>query len=67
MQYIIEIRTAEQKKSSYRIEAASEQEALERLKLRLPPEKRDTFTVDSLRIDLTTVGVDDPYGIFGEE
>ncbi len=67
MRYIIETRTPEQKKSTYRIEASSESEALERLKLRFPPELREAITVDSMKIDLTTVGNDDPYGLFGGE
>lgn len=67
MQYVIETRTAEGKKRTFRIDASGESEALERLKLRLPPDQRDTIIVDSMKIDLTTVGRDDPYGVFGGE
>jgi hypothetical protein len=67
MQYVIEIRTAESKKQTFRIDASSESEALSRLKLRLPPDQRETVVVDSMKIDLTTVGSDDPFGVFGGE
>ena len=64
MTYIIDILTAEKKKQSFRIEAKDESEAKERLKLRLPPNKRENFTIESIKIDMTTVGMDDPFGTF---
>lgn len=67
MQYIIEIRVGDRQKRSYRIDAEDEAQALERLKLRLPPEQREDFVIDELKIDMTTVGVEDPYGVFGGE
>lgn len=63
MTYLIDILTDE-KKQSFRIEAKSEEEAKERLKLRLPPDKRESFTIKSIRIDMSTVGTKDPFGTF---
>jgi hypothetical protein len=67
MQFIIEIRVDEHQKRTYRIDADDEAEALERLKLRLPPTQRDNFVIDELKIDMTTVGIEEPYGAFGGE
>jgi hypothetical protein len=67
MQYLIDIRIGEKPKRTYRIDAANEDEAMERLKLRLPPHQRDTITIDAIKIDMTTVGNDEPYGVFGTE
>ena len=66
MTYIIDIRI-DDKKRSYRIEAKSEEEAKERLGLRLPPAQRDFVIIDSIKIDMTTVGDEAPYGEFGDE
>lgn len=66
MTYIIDIHIKD-KKRSYRIEARNEAEAKDRLKLRLPLTERDTFTIDTLKIDMTTVGNEDPFGTFGGE
>ena len=67
MQYIVDIRINEGPKRTYRIDAKTEEEALERLKLRLPPQQRDAFVVDMIKIDPATVVDEDPYGIFGGE
>lgn len=64
MTYLIDILTAEKKKHSFRIEAKSENEAKERLVLRLPPDKRENFSIESIKIDMSTVGKDDPFGTF---
>lgn len=66
MTYIIDIRI-EGKQRSYRIEARGEEEAKERLKLRLPPNQREDITIDAIKIDMTTVGDEAPYGEFGGE
>ena len=66
MRYIIDIRI-DGKSRTYPVEASSEGEAIERLKLRLPPHQREHFDVDSIKIDMATVGTDDPYGSFGGE
>ncbi|HHD83508.1 MAG TPA: hypothetical protein ENK93_01405 [Campylobacteraceae bacterium] len=67
MTYLIEILTEEKKKQTFRVEAGSETEAKERLKLRLPPHKRESFTIASMKIDMSTVSDEDPYGVFGGE
>ncbi|MDA3946327.1 MAG: hypothetical protein PF439_06570 [Helicobacteraceae bacterium] len=67
MQYLIDIRINEGRKRTYRIDAKTEEEALERLKLRLPPQQRDVFVVDMIKIDPATVVDEDPYGVFGGE
>lgn len=67
MTYLIDILTAEKKKQSFRIEARSEDEAKERLKLRLPPDKRENLTIVSIKIDMSTVSMEDPFGSFGGE
>ncbi len=67
MQYLIDVRIDGGKKSTFRIDGKSEEQALERLKLRLPPQQRDNFTVDAVRIDPATVGDEEAYGVFGGE
>lgn len=66
MIFIIDIRIEEQKRT-YKIEAKDEAQAKERLMLRLPPDQRDTLTIDSIQIDPSTVGDDEPYGSFWGE
>ncbi len=67
MQYLIDIRINEGAKRTYRIDAKTEEEALERLKLRLPQQQRDAFVVDMIKIDPATVVDEDLYGVFGGE
>ena len=67
MQYLIDIRIDGRKKSTFRVDAKSEEQALERLKLRLPPQQRDSFIVDAVRVDPASVGDEEPYGVFGGE
>ena len=67
MQYIITIRIGEGQKRTYRIDASGEEEAKERLKLRLPPAQRENFVIDEFKIDMSSVGVEEPYGTFGGE
>jgi len=67
MQYLIDIRIDGSKKSTFRVDAKSEEQALERLKLRLPPQQRDSFIVDAVRVDPASVGDEEPYGVFGGE
>ncbi len=64
MTYLIDILTDDKKRQSFRIEAKNEEEARERLKLRLHPDKRECFTVESIKIDMRTVGIKDPFGTF---
>jgi hypothetical protein len=67
MEYIIDMRLGEKTKRTYRINAKDEEEAKERLKLRLAPQHREEVIIDSIRLYQTTLGDDDPYGIFGDE
>lgn len=67
MEYIIDMRLGEKTKRTYRISARDEEEAKERLKLRLAPQHRETMIIDSIRLYQTALGDEDPYGIFGEE
>jgi len=67
MDFLIDIRTDNERTQSFRVEAESESQAIERLKLRLHPAKRDNLVVDSIKIDMTTVGDADPYGVYSGE
>ena len=67
MEFVFDIRIDERQKRTYRIKAKDEDEALERLKLRLPPSQRDNVVIDDLKIDMTTVGIEEPYGTFSGE
>ncbi len=67
MQYLVDIRINEGSTRTYRIDAKTEEEALERLKLRLPPQQRDAFVVDLIKIDPASITDEEPYGIFGGE
>jgi len=63
MRYLIDVRV-EGKTRLYPIDASNEGEALERLKLRLPPHQRDTVIIDSIAIDPASIPDEDPFGIF---
>ena len=67
MHYLIDIRIDGSKKSTFRVDAKSETQALERLVPRLPPQHRESFIVDAIKIDPASIGDEEPYGIFGEE
>lgn len=63
--YLIDIRI-DGKSRLYPINAKDEEEALERLKLRLPPNQRENIIIDSISIDPASVPHDDPFGIFND-
>ena len=67
MRYLIEVRVADKKPRLFPIDAKDEEEAKERLALRLPPNERDNFIIDSIKIDPKSLVDTDPYGIFTEE
>jgi len=67
MRYIIEIRIATKNKRSYKINAKDEKEALSKLELRLSPDQRDEYKLDSISIDPLSIKDDEPFGIFGGE
>jgi hypothetical protein len=64
MTYLVDILNDKKKKQTFRIEAKDEEEAKERLKLRLPPDKRENFSIESIKIDMSTVSMNDPFGTF---
>lgn len=63
MKFLIDIRL-EGKVRRYPIDASNQEEAVERLKLRLPPNQRETFVIDSIELDPSSIPEDDPFGIF---
>ncbi|MDD2782309.1 hypothetical protein [Sulfuricurvum sp.] len=63
MRYLIDIRL-EGKSRLYPIDADNETQAVERLKLRLPPHQRESIIIDSIEIDPASIPNDDPFGIF---
>jgi hypothetical protein len=67
MHYIIDVRVDQDKKRTYRINAKDETEAKERLHNRFPPHQRDSLIIDNIKIDMSAMVQDDPYGVFGEE
>lgn len=67
MRYLIDIRLDTDKKRTYPIDAKNETEAIERLKLRLPPSQRNNLIIDTIRIDPISIRTEEPYGIFGGE
>jgi len=67
MRYIVDIKIEDALKRSYKIDAKDEDEALERLKLRLPPNKRESFSVLNISLDPSSIRLEEPYGIFNEE
>lgn len=63
MKFLIDIRL-EGKVRRYPIDASNQEEALQRLKLRLPPNQREIFVIDSIELDPTSIPEDDPFGLF---
>lgn len=65
MRYILAVTLANNKKRTFPITAASEEEAREKLLLRLPPHERDGVRFDSVSVDPKSVLPDeDPFGTF---
>lgn len=67
MHYLIDIRIDGRKKGTFRVDGKDEEQALERLALRLPPQQRDNYVVDAIKIDPASIIDEEPYGIFSEE
>jgi len=67
MTYLIDILTHEKKAKRFCIEAKNEEQAKDRLKLRFPPDKREDFTIESIKLDISTVNMDELFGTFGGE
>jgi len=67
MRYIIEIRISTKNRRSYKIDAKDEKEAFSKLALRLPPDQRDNYVVDSISIDPLSINIDEPFGVFSED
>ncbi len=67
MKYLIDVRIDGRKKSTFRVDGNNEAQALERLALRLPPQQRDNYIVDAIKIDPASIGDEEPYGIFTGE
>jgi lipase chaperone LimK len=63
MRYLIDIRL-EGKSRRYPINAENEVQAIERLKLRLPPHQRESIIIDSIDIDPASIPNDDLFGVF---
>lgn len=63
MRYLIDIRL-DGKSRLYPIDADNETQALERLKLRLPPHQRESVIIDSIVPDPAFLPNDDPFGVF---
>lgn len=63
MRYLIDIRL-DGKIRLYPIDAENETQAIERLKLRLPPHQRESVIIDSIAPDPTSLPNDDPFGVF---
>lgn len=63
MRYLIDIRL-DGKSQLYPIDAESESEAIEKLKLRLPPYQRENIIIDSIKISSHSMPNDDPFGTF---
>jgi len=64
VRFIINIRLKSKTKYTYTIDANTEEEALERLKLRLPPDEHESVIVDAIRIDPKSIINEGPYGVF---
>ncbi len=67
MKYLIDVRIDGRKTTTFRVDGKDEAQALERLALRLPPQERDNFVVDAIKIDPASIGDEEPYGIFTGE
>ena len=67
MRYIINITLASKESRKYLVDASEEDEAKERLLLRLHPDQRDTVKIDSIEIDPTSIIYENPFGIYNED
>ncbi len=63
MRYLIDV-GIEGKNRIYPIDADNETQAIERLKLRLPPHQRESIEIHSIKIDPASIPDDDPFGVF---
>lgn len=67
MLYLVQIRLEDKRKRTFRIEASNEEEAVKKLPNRLPPSERESFTLESVKVDPSTLGDEEPYGVFLNE
>lgn len=65
MRYLVDIRL-DGKSRLYPIDADNETQALERLKLRLPPHQRESIIIDSITLDPASIPNNDPFGVFSD-
>lgn len=65
MRYLINI-LIDGKSHLYPINAKDEEDAYQKLKLRLPPHQREHIMIDSINIDPSTVHYDEPFGVFDQ-
>jgi hypothetical protein len=64
VEYILHVRVFESKKRTYKISAKDEDEARTRLLTRLAPSEREGVIIDSIEIDPSSLGDEEPFGIF---
>lgn len=67
MLYLLHVRVDDTKKRTFKIVANSEEEAVEKLPSRLPPDKRTNYILDSIEIDPKSMISDELYGVFLNE
>ncbi len=67
MVYLLNVRLANNKKHTFRIEGKNEAEVRRKLPNRLPPQERDDYCIDSVEIDPKSLGDEEPYGVFLHE
>jgi len=67
MVYLLHVRVDNTKNHTFKIVAKDEDEAKNKLPYRLPPDKRESYIIDSIEIDPKSIGDEEPYGVFLNE
>ncbi len=64
MKFIVEVKLESGQVRKYTVLASDKQEAVEKMKLRLPPHDRESCFIESIRPDASQLVDDDIHGTF---
>lgn len=67
MRFLVFVRISANRKRTFRIDAATPEEAQSKLPNRLHPDERDSVIIDKIEIDPQSIGDEEPYGVYLHE
>jgi len=64
MKFIVEVKLENAQVRKYTVVATAKSEAVDKIKLRLPPKERESCTIQSVTVDHSQLVDDDVHGTF---